>query len=87
MRAVVWEYGRNQRVGDCFQGSVRIGKNKASPEQHRVCVAWPGGESYERRENVSDESEDNELAVPDLVNDHATDDDPKAESRESGSGD
>ncbi len=88
MRAVVGEDRGHERVGDSLERAVGEREDEGTPEQQLIGVVRGGGaEGDQSREDVTRQCERHELAVADLVDDHAADDDPEAEAGESGAGD
>ena len=88
MRALLREDRGDERVGHGFEGAVREGEDEHAPVEEVIRVLRGGGaEGDERREDVAEEGEGDELAVADLVDDHAADDDAEAEAREAGAAD
>ena len=78
----------NERVGHGFEGAVREGEDEHAPVEEVIRVLRGGGtEGDERREDVAEEGDGDELTVANLVDDHAADDDAEAEAREASTAD
>ena len=86
VRAVVREERRDERVGHRFERAVRQREDERSQvEEHvrRVLRLSLGrGKGDEGREHVEQERGDDQLAVADLVDDEAADDDAETEAGE-----
>ena len=83
VRALLGEDRGDERVGHGFEGAVREGEDEHAPVEEVIRVLrGRGAEGDERREDVAEEGDGDELAVADLVDDHAADDDTEAEARE-----
>ena len=88
VRALLGEDRGDERVGHGFEGAVREGEDEHAPVEEVIRVLrGRGAEGHEGREDVTEEGDGDELAVADLVDDHAADDDTEAEAREAGSAD
>ena len=88
VRALLGEDRGDERVGHGFEGAVREGEDEHAPVEEVIRVLrGRGAEGDERREDVAEEGDRDELAVADLVDDHAADDDAEAEAREAGAAD
>ena len=91
VRAVGRKERGDERIGDRLERAVRDGEDERAPVEevvgrHLVLVGR-GAERDERRQDVKRERGDDELAVADLVDDEAADDDAEAEAGEPGAGD
>ena len=83
MRLVGKQRG-DERIGHRFERAVRDGEDEHAPVQevvgrHLVLIGR-GAERDERRQGVERERGDDQLAVADLVDDEAADDDAEAEA-------
>ena len=91
MRAVVGEERGDQRVGHRFERAIGQRENECADVQKHVRGGLglaPGrGKRDEGREHMEQERRHDQLAVADLVDDHAADDDAEAEARETGAAD
>ena len=91
MRAVVGEERGDQRVGHRFERAVGQGEHERPDIQEHVSgglrLSLGRGKRDERRQHVEQERRHDQLAVADLVHDHAADDDAEAEAGETGSAD
>src|SRR2546422_11529521 len=95
VRAVLWKERRDERIGHRFESSVRECENEHAAEQEVVSELLRGwaaitrycGKGYDRRQNVQNERGNHQLAVADLIADHASDDDAEAEAGEAGAAD
>ncbi len=91
MRAVVGEQRGDQRVGHRFERAIGQRENECADVQKHVRGGLglaPGrGKRDEGREHMEQERRHDQLAVADLVDDHAADDDAEAEARETGAAD
>jgi hypothetical protein len=89
--AVLGEQRGDERIGHGFESSVGQGKDEGPDIQEHVGgglgLAFGRGKSDERRQHMEQEGRDDQLAVADLVHDHAADDDAKTESGEAGPAD
>ena len=91
MRAVVGEERGDERVGHRFERAVGQGEHERPDIQEHVRgslrLSLGCGKGDEGRQHVEQKRRHDQLAVADLVHDHAADDDAEAEAGETGSAD
>ena len=85
------EQRRDQRVGDRFERAVGEREDERAEVQEQVGgvlrLSLGRGKRDEGRQHVEQERGDDQLAVADLVDDDAADDDAEAEAGETGAAD